>query len=136
MQASSGYRGLRVDAHRDFTGDGRSPALVRRFVSQVLDDWGIEVGPIRDTLVLLASELATNAVEHTYDGFSVDLRASDEAVRVEVRDREPTLPTLQEPDPLAENGRGMVLVDRLASAWEAEPVPGDGKVVWFELALG
>jgi anti-sigma regulatory factor (Ser/Thr protein kinase) len=127
-----------VDAHRDFTGDRRSPALARWFVSEVLDDWGIEVGPSRDTALLLASELATNAVRHTHDGFSVNLTASDrpgrQDVRVEVVDRDPALPRLREPDPMAERGRGLVFVDRLASAWGSEPLP-DGKVVWFELTL-
>jgi anti-sigma regulatory factor (Ser/Thr protein kinase) len=127
-----------VNAHRDFVGDRRSPALVRWFVSQVLEDWGIEVGPTRDVVILLADELASNAIEHTGDGFSVELRrrapeSSD--VRVEVRDRDPALPTVRDPDPLTAGGRGMLLVDRLASAWGAEPLPM-GKVVWFERALG
>ena len=34
----------------------------------------------------------------------------------------------------AEGGRGMLLVDRLADRWGAEPRPV-GKRVWFELSL-
>jgi hypothetical protein len=123
-----------LDAHRDFRANRRSPALVRSFVGDVLDDWGIEVGPPRDIVLLLASELATNAVDHATGDFSVDVHmggGSDVDVRVEVFDGDPHLPTLQDPDPRAERGRGLLLVDGLASAWGSEP-RHDGKVVWFE----
>jgi len=39
---------------------------------------------------------------------------------------------MAEPDPLAPLGRGVMLVDRLASRWGVEP-QCEGKVVWFEL---
>jgi anti-sigma regulatory factor (Ser/Thr protein kinase) len=126
-----------VDAHRDFTGDGGSPASVRWFVSQVLEDWGIEVGPTRDEALLLATELATNAVQHTGDGFTVAIRMArhkPETLRVEVHDRGSTLPRMREPDRFDEGGRGLLFVDRLASTWGIEPEDG-GKVVWFELRL-
>jgi hypothetical protein len=36
--------------------------------------------------------------------------------------------------PDAEGGRGMLLIQRLADRWGAEPLP-TGKRVWFELSL-
>jgi hypothetical protein len=33
----------------------------------------------------------------------------------------------------AESGRGLAIVDSIATAWGTSAVPGDGKVVWFRL---
>jgi hypothetical protein len=35
-------------------------------------------------------------------------------------------------DPLAQGGRGLLLVDRFASAWGTELVP-HGKTIWFDV---
>ena len=57
-------------------------------------------------------------------------------MRVEVHDDNPALPTLgPADDEAAESGRGLRLVDALATRWGAEPCPSDGKDVWFELDL-
>jgi hypothetical protein len=55
-------------------------------------------------------------------------------VRVEVADDTSRSPVVASPDPLAESGRGVPLMDALSDRWGTSP-HGDGKVVWFELDL-
>lgn len=95
-----------------------------------------------DVFELLTSELVSNAVRHS-DGRHIEVTVTvarggphpPEAnrLRVEVADRNPTLPTLREPVLEAENGRGIQLVDLLSAAWGAAG-NGNGKIVWFELS--
>jgi hypothetical protein len=69
------------------------------------------------------------------------LRAYPDHIRVEVRDsnsRPPVLVANLKPDGTGsdedESGRGMLIVDALASAWGSSPA-GRGKTTWFELDL-
>jgi hypothetical protein len=101
----------------------------------VFDNWGIEVGPTRDELLLLASELATNATLHVGASFRVNVETTEEHTRIEVCDDDVTLPEPQRGVVDAENGWGLMLVERLAAAWGAETTPS-GKVVWFEMPVG
>jgi hypothetical protein len=101
----------------------------------VFDNWGIEVGPTRDELLLLASELATNATLHVGTGFRVNVQTTEERTRIEVCDNDPALPAPRPAIADAESGRGLRLVEHLAAAWGAETTP-DGKVVWFEMPVG
>jgi len=87
---------------------------------------------LAEDVVLLVSELVTNAVLHA--GTIVRLRASaeDGRVLVAVGDDDP----LHEPlsplyEPSATSGRGIRLVDQLATTWGVE-VFESSKVVWFE----
>jgi anti-sigma regulatory factor (Ser/Thr protein kinase) len=102
----------------------------RAFAGAVAAEWGVT--PV--DLILVVGELATNAVCHARSPFAVSLLHSDGAVTVEVTDTSPTLPWLGTPDPQATSGRGLLIVDRVARAWGARPMPG-GKTVWAELAL-
>jgi anti-sigma regulatory factor (Ser/Thr protein kinase) len=91
---------------------------------------------IQRVVGLLASEVVTNAVKHGPAGGLVDVqvnRAGDR-LRVSVRDEGPGRPVRLEPDPTALSGRGVLLIDRLAAAWDVEPT-GVGKTVWFEVSL-
>lgn len=95
-----------------------------------------------DILGLLTSELVTNAVRHS-PGHPIDVTVTvaphggqqapnTDRLRVEVVDRDPTLPALRAPEVEAENGRGMQLVALFSAAWGAA-ANGNGKTVWFEL---
>jgi CheY-like chemotaxis protein len=99
--------------------------LLRDIVAE--DDCGII-----DNAELLVSELVTNSVVHASSSPTVDIQVTATSVRVEVRDDDPTLPEIHQPDPERTGGRGLFLVDQIASRWGVEP-SGDGKVVWFEL---
>lgn len=91
---------------------------------------------IQRVVGLLASEVVTNAVRHGPAGGLVDVqvRTTGDRVRVSVRDESPRRPVRLEPDPLALSGRGVLLIDRLATAWDVEP-DAAGKTVWFEVSL-
>ena len=107
-----------------------APADARRFVRGALDRCG--AGDVAEAVTLLVSELATNAVVHAGSDFTVAVSARPDAVRVEVGDASPVAPARREPGTAAFGGRGLLLVDAIASAWGTEPL-GDGKVVWAEL---
>ena len=88
---------------------------------------------IVDDLLLLVSELVTNAVVHAGSPAVVRLDADVERIKVAVADRDgEAAPRIAKPDPLSSSGRGVLLVDRLAARWGVEP-QCQGKVVWFEL---
>jgi anti-sigma regulatory factor (Ser/Thr protein kinase) len=85
--------------------------------------------------ILLTSELVTNAIVHGESPVTVAVSWSGEQLRVEVHDRSRFLPA---PWPVisavdAETGRGLLLVDTLATDWGFYRTPG-GKVVYFTLA--
>lgn len=85
-----------------------------------------------EVAVLLVSELVTNAHQHAGGPAVVDVVVDDRSLRVAVADDDPTLPTQRDAAPYDERGRGLMLVDALASRWGATRADG-GKSVWFEL---
>lgn len=89
---------------------------------------------VRDTSVLLAGELVMNALLHGGGRFLLHVTADPGLVRVEVSDTTASQPRVLPPDGTREYGRGMAIVDALASAWGTGPCDG-GKVVWFEIRL-
>ena len=93
--------------------------------------WGLD--GLADDISLVTTELVTNVVLHARSELEVVLEVGDR-VRLEVHDRSPRAPTLRTVSELAMTGRGLRLVDLLASAWGAQPTAG-GKLVWCEFAL-
>jgi len=94
--------------------------------------WGL--GHLADVACLLVTELVSNMVRHAPSASELTIRQQGGAVRIGVTDDDPHPPVLQYRPPLAESGRGLALVDALASAWGSHAVAGrPGKVVWFEL---
>lgn len=85
-----------------------------------------------DTAVLLVSEVVSNAVLHARTGIEVRVTVHGAVARVEVRDGSTVVPSRRDYDDEASTGRGLELVEILASAWGTglEPL---GKVVWFEV---
>lgn len=117
----------------DFTLPATAAAAgrARETVRGVLTSWGLDGEA--DTATLLVSELVTNAIRHAGSSLGVSLVHTDDCVRVAVTDGEgDQLPHLVEPDLEAEGGRGLWLVDLLASAWGISKSE-HGKAVWFEL---
>lgn len=108
-----------------------SIASVRRFAVQACRQSGM--GFLCDTVALLVSEVATNALVHGTGDVQVRVITEDSMLRVEVSDDSPTMPTPRTADPMEEGGRGLALVASLASDWGVHRA-GVGKVVWFELA--
>jgi anti-sigma regulatory factor (Ser/Thr protein kinase) len=88
------------------------------------------------TAQLLVSELVTNAVVHGKAPIGLRISRDEGMVRVEISDARAQTPQLIRPlpDPQAEAGRGLFLLDALASAWGTIPAGRHGpKTTWFEL---
>ena len=67
--------------------------------------------------------------------FTLRLRRGAEAIWVEVFDPDLRLPRLRTARATDEGGRGLYLVEQLATRWGSRPTP-EGKAVWFEVPLG
>ncbi|ESP99469.1 ATP-binding protein [Streptomyces sp. CHA1] len=121
---------------------GSDPAEVgraRRWARSRLTGPGTGVDDaLADTLILIVSELVTNAVVHT--GSPAVLRIQLPAapgcppgtVRVEVADASAQPPLQRHADREETNGRGLELVDGLADRWGWQP-EGEGKRIWCEI---
>jgi hypothetical protein len=119
--------GFRVEAESEAVPEARRRivALVRSWDVPLPDDTFSD-------LELLSTELITNAVRHTRASCAVAVRWTGVRVRVEVTDVSPARPHRWHGSLDAEGGRGLLLVESLATAWGSTPDPA-GKVVWFEL---
>ena len=117
--------------HRTFSSTPASAGMARRFVEGAVTGAGL--AGLAYTATLLVSELVANAVLHTGDTpIEVVVRATGDRVRVEVHDGSPVLPVRKNYSNMSGTGRGLMLVERMAAEWGAEPTTS-GKVVWFEV---
>ncbi len=120
-----------TDQHRTFTSTPASAGMARRFVEGVLTDAGL--GALAYPATLLVSELVANAVLHTGNTpIEVVVKAMGDRTRIEVHDGSPVLPVRKNYSTMSGTGRGLMLVERMAADWGAEPT-SRGKMVWFEL---
>jgi hypothetical protein len=80
---------------------------------------------------IVATELVNNVVAHARTPMVVLVATTGDGLSVAVRDRSPHLPAYQGApvSPTAPGGRGMLLIDAVASRWGSLPL-ADGKVVW------
>lgn len=122
----------------------RGARLARLLAVQQLVDWGwARDSEPAHTAALLVAELAANAVTHGRvpgRDFLLTLvvihpEAGRTILRIEVADcRGERAPTpVARPCPTDEHGRGLVLLDALASRWGVTPRSPSGKTVWAEL---
>jgi anti-sigma regulatory factor (Ser/Thr protein kinase) len=95
--------------------------------------------PARTDLMLLVTELVTNAVRHGGDRGDLPIRLeverNDGHVHVRVEDPGTTFippPAILSGD--SAGGWGLFLVDQVADRWGVSPAPA-GTRVWFELAV-
>ncbi|MEN8654871.1 ATP-binding protein [Streptomyces sp. 21So2-11] len=124
--------------------------LARLHTADVLSRWGVHAG-IVETVQLLVSELATNAVRHPKEGeeetspfsvrntvqtFELTLEIIGDAVKVSVWDRDTRPPVLKQVGVEATGGRGIFIVAVMSRRWGDYPAHGvPGKVVWAEVGL-
>ncbi len=107
--------------------------LARRFVAQLLEIWDLAAHV--ETVTLVVSELATNAARHSEDAIEVGLSCTAKALRIEISDTSHRMPVAaQDVDEEATSGRGLVLVEALATRWGVES-EGLSKLVWAEFEL-
>lgn len=109
-----------------------SPARGRRFVRKVLV--AIALPDVVDTAVLLANELITNAILHGRSEVELTVDITRAGVKVSAADMNSRLPVMQSTDEHALDGRGIAIVNLLASSWGVTATEG-GKIVWFCLDL-
>jgi anti-sigma regulatory factor (Ser/Thr protein kinase) len=118
-----------------------APQLARQRVREVVGDL---TGDQQDLVLLLTSEVVTNAVLHPRpqgggqrEGIVVRLSRSHRSLRVEVTDDDPRpLPPPRALSDPTEAGMGLGLLEDLAARWGCAAFEdGAGKVVWFELSL-
>ncbi|MGW4049374.1 SpoIIE family protein phosphatase [Streptomyces sp. NPDC004779] len=105
----------------------------RAAVGQALRDWGMP--ELADDAELLTGELLVNVLLHTEGGAVLTLEVLPEPVRrvrLSVQDRSSAWPRRRTPGEAATSGRGLLLLDALASRWGVEP-RGEGKAVWCEI---
>jgi anti-sigma regulatory factor (Ser/Thr protein kinase) len=115
--------------------DETAPAIARRFVSDNRDH--LDAGLIEDAQ-LLVTEIVTNAVRYGQAEITVELRLDPPALGVAVADSGEQMserPPASPPVPAtASRGRGLSIVDAIATQWGVTPQPDQpGKIVWFDL---
>jgi anti-sigma regulatory factor (Ser/Thr protein kinase) len=110
-----------------------APREARGFLRGTLADWDVDEDT-RDSAELCVSELVTNVVIHTGTSAELTVHLDDEVLTVLVHDSG-TFGSVSRPehdDPMTISGRGLGLVDAVATSWAAEH-GADGTTVWFEI---
>ncbi|MFC9930425.1 ATP-binding protein [Streptomyces sp. NPDC127190] len=115
----------------------------RHAVRDLLLRQGVPVSDdLADGLLLIVSELVTNAVRHAAllsPTLAVEVAVGAEWVRVSVEDNHPYRPTALEADHGRTGGRGLLLVREVAreagGALDVEHTASGGKVIWATLPL-
>ena len=108
----------------------QSAASARRFVDETLRRW--QCDELFDVVGLLTSELVTNAILHAHSEIELSVSMMPDAIRIDVLDHSSQMPTPRTAAEDDTSGRGLGLVEALATAWGVDERPG-GKSVWFEL---
>jgi len=106
-----------------------APARVRHALQQVCA--GAPASVVDDAM-LLTSELVTNAVRHADGDLTVAIEREGDSIAVTVADEAEAAPVLRDAKPGDIGGRGLHLVDSIASAWGWNPT-GHGKLIWFRV---
>jgi len=121
-----------AEAYVDLPLSLTSVAAARRFVEEQIREWKLE--QMLDDALLISSELVTNAVTHAESSCRIRLSLTLARLRIDVLDGGVGTPEPMPPSETEEHGRGLYMVDALTAAWGLEDVPGEGKLVWAELA--
>jgi anti-sigma regulatory factor (Ser/Thr protein kinase) len=106
----------------------RSVTEARRFVLNALAQWRLDA--LADTAALLTSEVVTNAVLHARTTVDLVVQRLGDGVAVEVTDGSPKQPRARRATSESTNGRGIALLEQLASTW-AVTAHRTGKTVRF-----
>jgi anti-sigma regulatory factor (Ser/Thr protein kinase) len=120
---------------------GTASGAARDFTRQILGSWGLLV--LAEDAAVIVSELVTNALCHGVrdtDGPAHDrvelilLRRTGEMVCA-VTDPGAGHPVVGTPDPAAEAGRGLHVIEALAATWGWTRLDAHKKAVWATLSL-
>ncbi|MER5378393.1 ATP-binding protein [Streptomyces sp. NPDC002553] len=131
-----------LEASLTLPSDPASVSTARAFALDTLREWGLPAdADVSDTIRIVVSELATNAVQHTFGlspTFTVDLVLDrDERLRIGVTDSHPRFPRRLPAAVQQDNGRGMVIIRCLTAEHGGRlcvrPTREGGKTVSIEL---
>jgi anti-sigma regulatory factor (Ser/Thr protein kinase) len=114
----------------ELASGSQTPRAARAFLRDTLRTW--ELDGFGDVTELLADELVCNVVRHVGEPMRLRAVRSSSSIRIEVDDPSTERPVLRSPDPLDERGRGILLVESLATSWGVD-MRETGKTVWFEI---
>ncbi|MFJ9907740.1 ATP-binding protein [Streptomyces sp. NPDC101152] len=136
--ASSGGRQVRRLSFDDVSG---VVPLARDFTRQALYAWGwlpaasADRRAAAEDVLLVVSELVTNACLHADGPDELRLACDDKVIRLEVADKGTGQPAPRTPHRAGRpGGHGMFIVQRLCLDWGVVRIPGiSGKTVWAEL---
>jgi anti-sigma regulatory factor (Ser/Thr protein kinase) len=114
----------------------QAPAIARAAISGLCQDLRLD-GSLRQTLVLLISEVVSNAVLHSSGPaeapITVTANVTPNVFHVTVTDAgDGFTPSRRDPERV-EGGYGLYLLERAASRWGVETT--SPTTVWFELPL-
>ena len=117
--------------HLDLDAKPVAAREARRFVAEHLSDLVAD-----GTLTLLTSELVTNGVLHARTHLRLGIVSGDDHVLITCGDDDPDgAPTVPPKDDARPSGRGLMLVNAMASQWGVHRSEA-GKTVWFTLPRG
>jgi len=122
-----------IEVRTMLTRHPTSVGAARRFVRDVLMSRQVS-DEVVETVELLTSEVVTNAIVHGQSGPQLAVEVDGDVVRVAVRDVSPQVPVRRLGQVDDVSGRGVVIVEELASAWGVERERNGAKRVWFEVA--
>lgn len=116
----------------ELPSDPTSPSLARRAVHQACEGLAVDL----DAVLLCTSEVVTNALLHGIPPMELEVSIGDSWVRIAVHDRgRGDVERRRQVRPDTLSGRGLGIVEMLASRWGSEHTAG-GKAIWFEIAAG
>jgi serine phosphatase RsbU (regulator of sigma subunit)/anti-sigma regulatory factor (Ser/Thr protein kinase)/uncharacterized protein YigA (DUF484 family) len=110
-----------------------SPDRARRFVRDTLTPLDVP-GTSIDDAELVASELVMNSVLHARSDLTLSVERTNRLVRLRVGDLSAARPVVRNADPDATTGRGLLIIEQIASRWGTD-LNRDGKTVWVEIDL-
>lgn len=129
---SNACQGWVVKVERAFANTSSSIRQARRFVAEAIAN---RAPAMCDAVVLMVSELATNSVRHADSEFSVAVAVTRRQIRVEVSDAGSGVPIRRSTTPADLSGRGLAIVEKLASEWGVRRSRSGGKTVWFTVPV-
>jgi anti-sigma regulatory factor (Ser/Thr protein kinase) len=117
-----------------FLNDPTAVRAARQFALDNLPGYAPE---LREMAELLVSELATNAVLHTDDSFTLQVERDPRMIRISVTDGGDGQPEVQSLDSQRLSGRGLALVEMFSNEWgvRTDGAAAGGKTVWLVLEV-
>ncbi len=107
--------------------DATAPMVARRTVRRLLTGWRLPA--LVEPMLLATSELVTNGFKHGKPPLRMTVRRSRGRVSIAVGDGSTQRPRALDARPEDESGRGMAIVEQLASDTGSR-TGSEGKVVW------